>query len=69
MYDDLVKTTSEHHDPLPSDIVQCFKFYTRTRASEESIAAYVAVFRALGQKCGFGDSLEDMVREQLESER
>ena len=48
-YYDLVKTMSEHHDPLPLEIVQRFKFHTRMHASGKPIAAYVAALRALGQ--------------------
>ena len=64
-YDDLVKTLSEHHDPPPSEIMQRFKFHTLTRTSGESIAAYVAALRTLGQTCGFENSLEDMLRDRL----
>ena len=64
-YDDLVKTISEHRDLPPSEIVQRFKFHTRTCDSRESIADYVAAFRALGQEFGFGDTLDDMQRDRL----
>ena len=35
------------------------------RGPKESIANYVAELRALGQTCGFGDSLDDMLRDRL----
>ena len=56
-YKDLVKLMSEHHNLPPSEIVQRYKFHTRNREPGESIAAYVAGLRALGQNCGFGESL------------
>ena len=33
--------------------------------TKETIASYVAELRALWQTCGFGDSLEDMLRDRL----
>ena len=61
----LSRPCPRNHDPPPSEIVQCFKFHTRMRTSGELIAAYVATLRTLGQTCGFGDSQEDMIRDQL----
>ena len=57
-YEELVKN---HHCPAPSEIVQRYKL----RGPKESIANYVAELRALGQTCGFGDSLDDMLRDRL----
>ena len=64
-YGDLVKVMSEHQNPPPSEIVQRFKFHTRTQGPKETVATYVAELRARGQHCGFGDSLEDMLRDRL----
>ena len=52
-YGDLVKVMSEHQNPLPSEIVQRFKFHTRTQGPKETVATYVAELRALGQHCGW----------------
>ena len=41
-YDDIVKLLEDHYYPKPSEIVQCYKFNTQHRCSEESIAVYVA---------------------------
>ena len=64
-YADLVKVMTDHYNPKPSEIVQRFKFHTRVRGHGESMAAYVAGLRALGQTCGFGDMLDDMLRDRL----
>ena len=37
-YDDLVKRLSQHYDPVPSYIVQRYKFYNRNRKDGENIA-------------------------------
>ena len=62
-YGELVKKVEKHHCPPPSEIV--FKFHTGERRAKESIATFVVELRALGQTCGFGDSLEDMIRDRL----
>ena len=64
-YGKLVKKTEEHHCPPPSEIVQRYKFHTRERRTKKLIATFVAELRALGQTCGFGDRLEDMIRNRL----
>ena len=64
-FKDLVKKLTDHFNPTPSEIVQCFKFHGRFRQTGESIAAYVAELRALAEFCNFGATLEDMLREQL----
>ena len=64
-YGELVELLSDHHNPPPSEIVQRYKFHTKVRGPGESIATFVAELRALGQTCGFGDSLEDMLRDRL----
>ena len=64
-YDELVQTLNNHFSPVPSSIVQRFKFNTRIRKSGETVAIYVAELKALGEHCGFGDQLNDMVRDRL----
>ena len=59
---ELVKT---HHEPVPSPIVQRFKFNTRTRAQGETVAAYVAALRELAKHCQYGASLQEMLRDRL----
>ena len=64
-YDDLVQTLANHFNPAPSEIVQRFKFNSRMRKPGESVATYVAELRALAEFCNFGDTLENMQRDQL----
>ena len=63
-YDDLVKEVADFYDPKPSSIVQRFRFNTRQRASNESIATYVAALRHLAEHCNFSD-LNEMLRDKL----
>ena len=64
-YDDLVKLAQAHYNPRPSQIVQRFKFNSRTQQAGESIASYDAELRRLSEHCGFGQSLDDMLRDRL----
>ena len=64
-YDDLVKLAQAHYNPRPSQIVQRFKFNSRTQQAGESIASYVAELHRLSEHCGFGQSLDDMLRDRL----
>ena len=64
-YAELKECLEKHFDPKPSSIVQRFKFNTRIRNSDESVATYVANLRAIGEHCDFGDTLELMIRDRL----
>ena len=64
-YEDLVKVLKEHHNPIPSEIVQRYKFHTRIRKPEESTTQFVAELRALAQYCNFGASLTDLLRDRI----
>lgn len=64
-YEDLVKKLTEHHNPLPSTIVQRFHFNSRIRTEGETIAQYVAALRDLALHCEYGDKLSEMLRDRL----
>ena len=64
-YTDLVDLLSTHFNPIPSVIIQHFKFNTRTRKDNESVATYVAELKCLGEYYEFGDKLNKMVRDRL----
>ena len=55
----------EHHRPIPSAIVQQYKFNLRTQKPEESIATFIAKLRCLAEHCQFGQTLDEMLRDQL----
>ena len=54
-----------HYSPTPSAILQRYKFNTTVRQQGESIATYVAVLKGLGEHCGYGDQLNNMVHDRL----
>ena len=56
-YTDLVDLLSNHFNPSPSIIMQRFKFNTRIRKDNESVATYVAELKRLGEHSEFGDKL------------
>ena len=45
--------------------MQRFKFNTRIRKDSESVAAYVAELKRLGEDCEFSDKLNEMIRDHL----
>ena len=64
-YVDLVKLLKNHYHPKPSEIVQRYKFDSRTRKPGESVSDYVAELRRLAQDCHYGDKLLQMLRDRL----
>ena len=62
---ELKDLVQKHLKPKPSEIVQRYKFHTRSQQSGESIATFVAELRHLSTDCNFGDTLSDMLRDRL----
>ena len=60
-----VEVMMKHFCPLPSEIIQRFKFNTRARKPGESVANYIAELQALSHYCNFGDTLELMLRDRI----
>ena len=53
----IVEVLQKHHTSSPSEIVQRFKFHSRSKKEGESIASYVAELRSLAGHCNFRDTL------------
>ena len=64
-YAEIVQIMKDHVEPKPSIIVQRYTFHTRYRKEHESIATYVAELKKLSGHCGFGDTLNDMMRDRV----
>ena len=64
-YEESVAAMSKHHNPTPSEIVQRYKFSTRTRHPGKSIATFTAELHSLAKFCNFRDSLDDMLCDKL----
>ncbi|CAC5377041.1 unnamed protein product [Mytilus coruscus] len=61
----LTKLVKDHRDPVPSEIIQRFKFNRRTRHSDESVRTFIAALRSLTKHCIYGDTLNAMLRDRL----
>ncbi|XP_065895806.1 uncharacterized protein [Dysidea avara] len=61
----LVNKMKEHWEPKSSVIVQCFQFNSRQRASNETVAEYMAALRKLAEHCNYGHSLNEMLGDRL----
>ena len=64
-FEELVATLTEHYSPKPSEVMQRFRFNSRSRKASESVAAYVMELRRLAVFCNFGDTLSKMLRDRL----
>ncbi|XP_071153694.1 uncharacterized protein [Mytilus edulis] len=62
---DLTKLVNNHRDPVPSKIIQRFKFNSRTRHSDESVRTFIAALRSLTEHCNYGDTFNAMLRDRL----
>ena len=58
-FDEIVNLMQEHMKPTPSVIVQRFKFNTRERKPNESIANFLAELREIAQYCEYGSTLDE----------
>ena len=63
-FEEIVSIVKNHHNPKPSEIVQRFKFNTRSRRPEETIRTFVAELRSLSEHCNF-EALDSMLRDRL----
>ena len=61
----LTEILANHYSPLPSEVVQRYRFNSRMRAPGESVATYVAELRRLAEFCNYGDSLKKKLRDRL----
>ena len=48
-FEELVAVLTEHYSPQPSEVMQRFRFNSRSRKEGESVAAYVAELRRLAE--------------------
>ncbi|CAC5407785.1 unnamed protein product [Mytilus coruscus] len=63
----LTKLVKDHRDPVPSEIIQRFKFNSRTRHNDESVRTFIAALRSLTEHCNYGDTLNAMLRDRNNS--
>ena len=64
-YDQLKVLMKQHLSPTPNIIAERFAFNTRNRNPSESVSKYVAELKCLSQDCGYGASINDMLRDRL----
>ena len=64
-YAELVAAMANHHNPAPSEIVQRYRFNSRSRKEGESVATYLSELRSLAEHCNYQNNLDDMLRDRL----
>ncbi|VDI39280.1 Hypothetical predicted protein, partial [Mytilus galloprovincialis] len=61
----VIYAVKDHRDPVPSEIIQKFKFNRGTRHSDESVRTFIAALRSLTEHYNYGDTLNAMLRDRL----
>ena len=61
----IVQVLKDHFDPVPSAIMQRFKFKCRIRAAGESVSKYIAALCSLREHCQYNDTLKEMLHYRL----
>ncbi|UYV60624.1 K02A2.6-like [Cordylochernes scorpioides] len=64
-FESLVKIMGSHFNPTRNIIVERKLFSSRRQGINESIKDYIATLRKQAQKCEFGSTLEERLRDQL----
>ena len=60
-----MKTLADHFNPTSSEIVQHFKFNSRSRQQGESVATFMAELHAIAAWYNFGQTLEAMLQDRI----
>ena len=64
-YYNVVQLITDYYDLKPSVIVQCYKFNSRVRGTNETISTYVAALRQLAEHCNYRNTLSEMLHDHL----
>ena len=56
---ELTRCLTDHLDPKPLVIAECFHFNQRIQSGRESVSEYVAEIKQLAAECDFGQRLEE----------
>ena len=63
---ELVAALTNHYDPQPSETLQRFRFHTKFRKDEESVASCVSLLRSLAQECNLNvGTIDEMLCDRL----
>ncbi len=64
-FDELCQLMQDHQQPPPNPVLERFKFHNRVRKEGESISDFVAALKRQTKTCGFGDAMEDLLRDRI----
>ena len=64
-FEELVAKLTEHYSPPPPEVIQRFRFNSRSRQPGESVSTYMADLRRLAEQCNYGTTLEKMLRDRI----
>lgn len=60
-----MKALTQHLSPEPSEIYETFRFQSLKQNEGESVADYLAELRRIADHCGFGDALDNNLRDRF----
>ena len=63
-FKELVEVLSKYYSPQPTEVMQRFRFNSRSRKEGESITDYVTELRRLAEFCNYGET-DEMLRDRL----
>ena len=64
-FEELVEKLTEHFQPTPTVISECYKFRLRSQQTAETVMEYIAALRRLAKNCAFQDFLKDALRDRF----
>lgn len=64
-YQQIVDVLGNYYDPEPLEMVELWKFRSRTQMEGESIAEFITALQREAKYCKFGDYLQNALRNQL----
>ncbi len=64
-FDELCQLMQDHQQPPPNPVLERFKFHNRVRKEGKSISDFVAALKRQTKTCGFGDAMEDLLRDRI----
>ena len=64
-FEQLTAILTTHFSRPPSEVIQRFRFHSRTRQAGESVSSFVAALRKLSEHCNFADELKKDLRDRI----
>lgn len=64
-YKQMTDKLKQRYDKVDSEVIHCYKFWTRRQAKYEKLEDFVIAIKVLAEKCAFGEFKERAIRDML----